>query len=286
MPDIDWTVLPPGVTRGWFAAPSGTLATIECGPEDGDPVVLAPGVTGSKEDFLLMMPLLAEAGYRVIAFDLAGQYQSAGAGPENLRPPRRRYDNQLFIDDLVAILESRIAPAHVLGYSFAGTVAGLTIAQRPELFASLALLTAPPQPGQSFRGIKRVGRLTSVARPGVGAAVMIAGVRANATGVPPMRLRFVRMRFDYTRRASVRDVIGLMMHVPDVRAEVARVPVPKLIAVGQHDLWPVELHRELAEAIGAELAIYSTGHSPCETAPHQLVRDLLALYSRAAARDR
>ncbi len=51
--------------------------------------------------------------------------------------------------------------------------------------------------------------------------------------------------------------------------------------MGEHDLWPLTLHRELAEAIGATLAVYQTGHSPCETAPNQLVRDLLALYSRA-----
>jgi pimeloyl-ACP methyl ester carboxylesterase len=57
--------------------------------------------------------------------------------------------------------------------------------------------------------------------------------------------------------------------------------LPKLVAVGEHDLWPVELHSELAQSIGATLAVYPTGHSPCETSPNQLVRDLLALYARA-----
>ena len=59
-------------------------------------------------------------------------------------------------------------------------------------------------------------------------------------------------------------------------------PVPKLVAVGEHDLWPRELHQRFAREIGARFAIYHTGHSPCETAPHQLVRDMLALFDEAA----
>jgi phosphosulfolactate phosphohydrolase-like enzyme len=45
----------------------------------------------------------------------------------------------------------------------------------------------------------------------------------------------------------------------------------------------VDRHAAFAERIGAELAIYDTGHSPCETTPHQLTRDLLALYAKVDA---
>ena len=54
---------------------------------------------------MLMMPLFAAAGYRVESFDLAGQYESARAGPWNLDPPRQRYDERLFLDDLLAVLD-------------------------------------------------------------------------------------------------------------------------------------------------------------------------------------
>jgi len=70
---VDWSAHPPGTERDWIAAPSGHLARISLGPSDGERVVLVPGVTGSKEDFILMMPLLAAAGYRVEAFDMAGR---------------------------------------------------------------------------------------------------------------------------------------------------------------------------------------------------------------------
>jgi pimeloyl-ACP methyl ester carboxylesterase len=93
----------------------------------------------------------------------------------------------------------------------------------------------------------------------------------------------VRSRFDYTRRDSVDDIVRLMKHTPDLRDAIRASDLPKLVIIGEHDLWPVDRHAAFAERIGAELAIYDTGHSPCETTPHQLTRDLLALYAKVDA---
>lgn len=282
LPDLDWTVLPHGVVATSIRAPSGALAAITAGDPGNPRVVLVPGVTGSKEDFILMLPLLADAGFHVVAFDMAGQYESWAAGPENLVPPKRFYDHAVFVDDLVAVLESEPGPAHVLGYSFAGTVSQIALSRRPDLFRSLTLLSAPPQPGQGFRGVKRIGPVSGLASGRVGAAFMIWGLQRNVVGVPPLRAAFVRHRLRFTRRSSVADIIALMKRAPDLDSALLASPVPKLVAVGEHDLWPLELHRAFAASIGATLAVYPTGHSPCETAPHQLVRDLLALYGEAA----
>ncbi|PJJ61403.1 alpha/beta fold hydrolase [Compostimonas suwonensis] len=281
IPDIDWTVLPEGSLSSRFEAPSGSLAVVSLGDPNAPRVVLAPGVTGSKEDFSLLSPLLVEAGYYVQSFDMAGQYESADAGPA----PRsgRHYDYELFVDDLLAFLESGSTPAHVLGYSFAGTVAQLAMLRRPELFASLALLGTPPLSGKAFRGVRTIGSLAYVVDGRTGAGLMIWGVVTNKNRVSQRRLDFVRMRFGFTRRTSVDDIIGMMNNAPELRAAVAAVEIPKLVATGDHDLWPVTLHSRFARDIGAELAVYRTGHSPCETTPHQLARDLLALYRRAEA---
>lgn len=283
LPDLDWTALPEGAQRGHFDAPSGKLAYIAMGDPGNPRVVLVPGVTGSKEDFVLMLPLLAAAGYRAESYDMAGQYESAAAGPENLTPPRRHYTHDLFVADLIAVLQSGVMPVHVLGYSFAGTVAQLAFRDRPELFASLTLLSCPPEPGQGFRGVKRIGPISRFTTGGIGAALMIWGVRRNFTHVPQGRLTFVRDRFNLTRRSSVADIISLMKRAPDLRPVLAASSMPKLVAVGEHDLWPLGLHEEFAAAIGASLVVYPTGHSPCETTPHQLVQDLVALYARAIA---
>ena len=281
----DWRAFPRGTERTMFRAPSGELARVAYGPPAGRRVVLVPGATGSKEDFVLMLPLLAAAGYRVESFDLAGQYESADAGPWHFDPPRARYDERLFLDDLLAVLDDGPGRAHVLGYSFAGTLAELALLERPDRFASLTLLSAPPVPGQAFRSIKRIGALAPFTTARVSAGLMLWGIRSNLNKVSPGRIAFVRERFALTRRESVDDIIGLMMHTPDLRAELAASPVPKLVAVGEHDLWSRELHQGFAHRIGARLAVYLTGHSPCETAPHQLVRDMLALFAEAENHD-
>ena len=278
IPDLDWRVFPAGTVRDQFDAPSGKLARVSLGSGARGRVVLFPGVTGSKEDFTLMLPLLAEAGYRVEAYDLAGQYESRDAGPENLDPPRTRYDYPLFIEDLTAVLENG-ASAHVLGYSFAGLVSQLIVAERPELFATLTLLSTPPATGQVFRGVKRIGRFSSLAGPRSGASLLLWGIRNNLNRVPPQRIAFVRARFALTRRESVDDIVGLMMRMPDVADAVRAVSVPTLVATGAHDLWPTEQYVAYARRIGAQVAVYETGHSPCETAPHQLVRDMLAMFA-------
>ncbi len=279
IPDLDWRAFPRGTEISRFEAPSGPLARVALGPVAGPRVLLVPGATGSKEDFVLMMPLFAASGYRVESFDLAGQYESADAGPWNLTPPRANYDERLFLDDLLAVLDDAAGPAHVLGYSFAGTLAQLALLERPDRFASLTLLSAPPEPGQAFRGIKRIGPISGITSARRAAALMLWGIRNNLNRVPPGRHAFVRERFALTRRESVDDIIALMMRTPDVRAAVNASAVPKLVAVGEHDLWPRELHARYAAEIGARFVVYPTGHSPCETAPHQLVRDMAALFA-------
>ena len=171
----------------------------------------------------------------------------------------------------------------MLGYSFAGTVAQLAFTRHPELFASLALLGCPPDAGQVLGSIRYIGWLSWVASARMGAALMIWGLRTNAVPVAPGRLRFIRDRLTVTRRASVIGVIGLMKRTPDCRAVLASAALPKLVAVGESDLWSQRRHAAFAEAIGARFRMYRSGHGPCETAPHQLCRDLISLYAAGDA---
>lgn len=282
---IDWAVIPEGVRRIEIFAPSGRLAGIEAGDPRHPRVVMVPGTTGSKEDFVRMMPTLVAHGFYAQSYDLAGQYESHLAGPENLTPARSRYDNELFVNDFIHVLENGSTPAHVLGYSFAGNVAQEAFARRPELFASLTLQSTPPVPGQAFARVKRIGWLSHVVNGSMGAGLMIWGVKSNVIPAPADRLEFVRARFALTRRESVAATISLMKKTPDHRSKLRERDIPKLVAVGHHDLWPVELHEVFARQIGAEFRTYAAGHSPCETTPHQLawdMMDMIAATTRSA----
>ena len=251
------------------------------GAQTDPAIVLVPGAMGSKEDFSLMMPVLAAAGYYVISYDLAGQYESAAAGPEQLTPPQSHYEYDLFVNDFLAVLESLTGAVHVLGYSFAGIVSQIALARRPDLFRTLCLLSCPPVPGQSFRAVSRVGRFSPLINDKMHAGLIVWGIRRNFVGVPAARLDFIRHRFDYTRDESLLDIVRLMKRSPDLRQTLAAAPQPKLVAVGRADVWPQYLHAAFADSIGARFAAYGSGHGPCEDAPHQLSRDLLALYAVA-----
>jgi len=114
----------------------------------------------------------------------------------------------------------------------------------------------------------------------VGARLLLWGIRNNLNRVPPRRLAFVRERLRVTSRRSVADIVRLMTDAPDVRAMLAASGRPILVATGEHDLWAVEDYAVYAEQIGAELAVYHTGHSPCETTPHQLALDMIRTFQR------
>ena len=180
--DLDWHVFPGGTERDEFRAPSGGLARVRLGDHDAPRVVLVPGVAGSKEDFVLLFPLLAAAGYRVESYDIAGHYESVEAGPHHLDPPREQYDYALFVDDLIAILADG-GPAHVLGYSFAGLVTELALVERPDLFRSLTLMAAPPATGQVFRGVKHIGPISDMS-PHRAAGLILWGIRYNLNRTP------------------------------------------------------------------------------------------------------
>jgi pimeloyl-ACP methyl ester carboxylesterase len=275
LPPIDWSLAPEGTRAYRFAAPSGALAAWDVGDPAGERVVMVPGITGSKEDFALLAPILAGQGYFVQSYDLPGQYESAAAGPAGAEG----WSYELFVADMLAFLEEG-KPAHLLGFSFAGIVAQLVTVRRPELVRSLTLLATPPLTGQVFTGVRRGGwlaRLPFFTKHVLG-GLMIWNVRTNFSKVTPERLRFANARLELTRRESVDGIVGLMMKTPDVRAQLRAARAPKLVVAGERDLWSAQRYRRFAKQIGAAVAVYATGHSPCETTPHQLALDMVQLF--------
>ncbi|OJV79047.1 MAG: hypothetical protein BGO37_00575 [Cellulomonas sp. 73-92] len=279
--DFDWVTLPQGTRLGTFDAPSGTLAAAEWGPAGGVPVLALPGVTGSKEDFALVAPLLARAGYRVIAVDLAGQYQSHAAGPK----PGGRYDLALHLADAEALLDA-YGPAHLIGYSFAGVVAAQLVVRRREWVRSLTLVSAPPVAGNALAKVRIIGPLGRVIRARGAAGLMTWGVRWNLNRTTSARYRLVSHRLRYTRPESVVDAMAALMHVPDVEDKLLVSGIPTLVTAGHGDLWTAARHRAFAERVGAQVRLYATGHSPVETTPRQMAADVLAFLAAADAAGR
>ena len=122
---------------GWLDARSGVragtvggLAAIEAHPPAGAakraPVLFVPGFSGSKEDFLPVLAPIAEAGYRAVAVDQRGQYESPG--PDD----PAAYTVEALAADLMIVVAGLSAESggrppgpgvHVVGHSFGGLVA-------------------------------------------------------------------------------------------------------------------------------------------------------------------
>src|SRR5690606_17974139 len=113
--------LPPSARALRMATARGEFAVHEAVP-DG-PVrgaaLLVPGFTGSKEDFIALLDPLAKAGFRTVAVDQRGQYETKGpADPAAYRLTELALD----VLALTSELGREGHPVHVLGHSFGGLV--------------------------------------------------------------------------------------------------------------------------------------------------------------------
>src|SRR6476661_4019051 len=126
-----------------FPGRAGPLIGLDTGGEAvRGTVLMVAGYTGSKEDFAPVLAPLADAGFRVVAIDQRGQYESPG--PDD---PAAYSIDELAADVLAVaqqLLEESGAPLHLLGHSFGGLVTRAAVLAEPGLFVSFTLLGSGP----------------------------------------------------------------------------------------------------------------------------------------------
>jgi pimeloyl-ACP methyl ester carboxylesterase len=91
-----------------------------------DAALLIPGYTGSKEDFLAILDLLADGSRHVVAIDMRGQFETPGADDPD------GYRVTALGSDIAAIIHATGA-RHLVGHSYGGLVAREALLTRPEL---------------------------------------------------------------------------------------------------------------------------------------------------------
>jgi len=110
-------------SRGSFAALEGVPASGVC---ERDAALLVPGYTGSKEDFLAILDLLADGSRQVIAIDMRGQFETPGADDPDA------YRAAALGSDIAAIIHAT-GVRHLVGHSYGGLVAREALLASPEL---------------------------------------------------------------------------------------------------------------------------------------------------------
>ncbi|MFC8452542.1 alpha/beta fold hydrolase [Kitasatospora sp. NPDC057223] len=262
----------PGCARSLrLATPRGEFAALWSDPA-GEPLgtaLLVPGFTGSKEDFIALLEPLAKSGYRVVAVDQRGQYQSGG--PDDPAPYAVA---QLGAD--VRALGALLAgggPLHLLGHSFGGQVAREAVlgADGPLPWASLTLLSTGPaaiEPSEAARTKLLVDALQTMDLESIW---QILQQMEEGSGDPAKRPSAEVSRFLHERwLANVPQALittgGHLISGPDRVDELAAAApaLPKLVLSGVRDYaWPVEEQSRMAQRLGAgRVVVEDAGHSP------------------------
>src|SRR3954451_4829969 len=110
----------------------------DTGPPGGETVVLLHGFPQTRACWSRVAPLLAGAGYRVVAPDQRGY--SAGARPHG----RRQYRLERLAADVIALVDTvGAARVHVVGHDWGGAVAWALSARHPDRLLSMTSLATP-----------------------------------------------------------------------------------------------------------------------------------------------
>jgi pimeloyl-ACP methyl ester carboxylesterase len=273
--------LPRGVRPRRLATTRGTFAILEAGSSDRPTVLLVPGFTGSKEDFIAILEPLAAAGWHVVAVDQRGQYESFGPLDDEL--PYAVPELALDLRAMVSALDG--GPVHLVGHSFGGFVARAAVLDDPSIASSFVLMDTGPGAvdgdiGGQLRAMQDLLRAS-------GAAVVWQALRAldEALGRPEPPdadvRQFVERRFHANSPACLLAMAQALLIEDDRVADLAQVQLPMLVVYGSdEDRWPRALQAEMARRLRVAChEIPAAGHSPAVDNPEVTVEVLVDFWA-------
>ncbi|WP_371776279.1 alpha/beta fold hydrolase [Streptomyces sp. NBC_01438] len=258
------TFVPPPCTRARaLHTPRGDFAVLDASPRTAPrgTALLLPGFTGSKEDFIALLEPLAEAGYRVVAVDGRGQYESDGTDREESYA-----QDELARDALAqtAALGLGGSAVHLLGHSLGGLVARAAAILDPAPFRSLTLMSSGPGVVVEAQRIKLKILGDALATRGMeqvweAMRAFDPPAEAEADDGEDLRRRWMRHR-----PAQLIATGRQLATEPDRVAEVAATGLPVHVVSGERDdVWPVPQLDAMAQRLGARRTrIEGAEHSP------------------------
>jgi pimeloyl-ACP methyl ester carboxylesterase len=271
--------LPGGVRRITVHTSRGDFAALEAVPAAGvcerDAALLVPGYTGSKEDFLAILDLLADAGRRVVAIDMRGQFETPGPDdPDGYLAPAVAAD----IAGLIAATRAR----HLLGHSYGGLVAREAILAGARGVSVTLMSSGPgaltgPRAGELETMLAALGAQDGALPDPATLAAGIAQLwqayfepQAVAAGVPAPIIAFLAKRMLSNDPNGLVLMARYVLTAPDRTAELARLSqLPMLVIYGENDnTWSPATQENMARRLGARrVCIPGAVHSPAVEAP-------------------
>lgn len=260
-----------------------TYAEIQ-GPEDGTAIVLLHGLGGSTISWRDNIAPLAEAGYRVVAFDRPG----FGLTDKPLDIDYGHPAQADFTAALMDILD--IEQAVIVGHSAGGNVAAHFALRHPERVTDLVLVDAAILTGGPPGFIGALFNFPPLQRwLQVGVGFLLSGDRfantldsayGSTDGAPPEAV------VGYARLTETENwTTGFLGLVRDSGAnrisddDLQRIDAPTLIVWGAEDTWVPPENADQIDALLPNTTLISypgIGHMTMEETPEQFNTDVLA----------
>ncbi|WP_405830034.1 alpha/beta fold hydrolase [Streptomyces sp. NBC_01176] len=280
--------IPPAGARAYrLDTARGEFAVIEAGTAVRGTALLLPGFTGSKEDFIALHEPLAARGYRTVAVDGRGQFESDG--PEH---DETAYAQDELARDVLAQAAALATPVHLVGHSLGGQVSRAAVLLDPAPFASLTLMSSGPAQisGSQQQRVKLLRDALAVMDMGQvwDAIQAMEPPEETETGELDAGLDDrddLRRRWLATSPAQLIATGRQLCTEPDRVAELAAVRLPKHVLSGSHDdTWPVELLDDMAVRLDARrTVVQGAEHSPNTDQPLPTARALADFWDRTTA---
>ncbi|WP_277611288.1 alpha/beta fold hydrolase [Streptomyces scabichelini] len=274
---------------------STRYAPVAPGVEAKGTALLLPGFTGSKEDFIAMHEPLAAAGYRTVAVDGRGQYETPGprddetpyAQDELARDVLAQVDALTDTTTLTGTPRERV---HLVGHSFGGLVARAAVLLDPTPFRSLTLMSSGPaeiSPSQQQRVKLLRDALSVMNMAQVWDAIQALEPPEDAAGQKDLDaglddLEELRQRWLGNSPAQLNAAGRQLCAEPDRVAALAAVPLPFHVMSGEaDDTWPVPLLDDMAVRLKAHRTVVrGAEHSPNSDRPLETAEALAAFWSQ------
>lgn len=236
-------------------------------------IVLVPGFTGAKEDFIAITPLLNDAGWAVLAYDQPGQFESRG--PTTAK--------SFSLENLATALTSVTdwasdeigGSTHVVGHSFGGLVVSQAVATSRTRLTTATLLCSGP----GALPIERRGAIPLIVpllpQTPLAEIWQMKVAMDEAINLPQPDAETTQMLRERWVNNNPHAMLAKAQLLTSDFEIASALGARKDVATSLHvvtgeldDAWPVAVQQSMAAQIGATFdLIENAGHSPALERP-------------------